>query len=84
MSPATANESPLLDRNPRRDTPSIRPCAHCGLPTRTDDPATWYRELMQPDAHSVSTPLVSTPLVFCCHGCMGAYALIHELGLEDF
>ena len=22
--------------------------------------------------------------VFCCHGCMGAYALIHELGLEDF
>lgn len=22
--------------------------------------------------------------VFCCNGCMGAYALIHELGLEDF
>ncbi len=22
--------------------------------------------------------------VFCCHGCMGAYAMIHELGLEDF
>ena len=22
--------------------------------------------------------------VFCCNGCMGAYAMIHELGLEDF
>lgn len=22
--------------------------------------------------------------VFCCNGCMGAYSLIHELGLEDF
>ncbi len=22
--------------------------------------------------------------VFCCNGCMGAFALIHELGLEDF
>lgn len=22
--------------------------------------------------------------VFCCNGCMGAYALIHELGLENF
>ncbi len=23
-------------------------------------------------------------MVFCCNGCMGAFALIHELGLEDF
>lgn len=22
--------------------------------------------------------------VFCCNGCMGAYAIIHELGFEDF
>ena len=22
--------------------------------------------------------------VFCCNGCMGAFAMIHELGLEDF
>lgn len=22
--------------------------------------------------------------VFCCNGCMGAYALIHEMGLEDY
>jgi P-type Cu2+ transporter len=22
--------------------------------------------------------------VFCCNGCMGAYALIHELGLDDY
>lgn len=22
--------------------------------------------------------------VFCCHGCMGAFAMIHEMGLEDF
>lgn len=22
--------------------------------------------------------------VFCCNGCMGAYAMIHELGLEDY
>jgi Cu2+-exporting ATPase len=24
------------------------------------------------------------PRAFCCNGCMGAYAMIHELGLEDF
>ncbi len=22
--------------------------------------------------------------VFCCHGCMGAFALIHEMGLDDY
>ncbi|MFN6164513.1 MAG: heavy metal translocating P-type ATPase [Planctomycetota bacterium] len=84
MSPAAANESPLLDRKTHRDATSIRPCAHCGLPTRTDDPATWHREPLQSDSPPESTPLVSTPLVFCCHGCMGAYALIHDLGLQDF
>ncbi|MEQ1825237.1 MAG: heavy metal translocating P-type ATPase metal-binding domain-containing protein [Pirellula sp.] len=24
------------------------------------------------------------PRVFCCNGCMGAHAMIHEMGLEDF
>ncbi|MFO0013778.1 MAG: heavy metal translocating P-type ATPase [Planctomycetota bacterium] len=79
MSPATASESPLVDRTSPADGSSIRPCAHCGLPTRTDDPATWFRE-----SSAGATETDSPSLVFCCHGCMGAYALIHELGLEDF
>jgi len=57
---ATANEP---------DRASTHPCAHCGLPTRTDDPAAF---------------LDNSARVFCCHGCMGAYALIHECGLQDF
>jgi len=49
-------------------------CAHCGLETRADDPAAWgYTQPAQEDNR-----------VFCCQGCMGAYALIHGLGLDDF
>jgi Cu2+-exporting ATPase len=33
----------------------------------------------------VSTTIVSSnDHVFCCHGCMGAFALIHQMGLDDY
>lgn len=71
-------------------------CAHCGLQTGTDDPAAWgYMQgsstkrgdsSKRGSSEGVNRDGVadSAPLVFCCHGCMGAYALIHGLGLEDF
>ncbi len=79
MSPVTANESTLIGRAAGPDRSSMRPCAHCGLPTRTDDPAAWFRS-PSPESDRSET----SSLVFCCHGCMGAYALIHEFGLEGF
>ncbi len=59
-------------------------CAHCGLQTRTDDPAAWgyTRGDLQGELKDSATD--SQGKVFCCQGCMGAYALIHGLGLEDF
>jgi P-type Cu2+ transporter len=78
-----AHPSTSTDSSVRR----LVACAHCGLETGLDDPATWV-------AASRTTPEVGvrtsaegeneTPVVFCCHGCMGAYAMIHELGLDDF
>lgn len=58
------------------DRPPTVPCAHCGLETRTNDPGTWFSGRTEDSRNS--------ELAFCCHGCMGAYALIHELGLDDF
>lgn len=68
MSPLGANDS--------RSVPAQQQlrCAHCGLETRPDDPAAWgYTQSSQEDDK-----------FFCCQGCMGAYALIHGLGLHDF
>lgn len=31
-----------------------------------------------------SAPAADGEKAFCCNGCMGAYALIHEMGLEDY
>ncbi|MDZ4852324.1 MAG: heavy metal translocating P-type ATPase [Pirellulaceae bacterium] len=31
-----------------------------------------------------TTAIRHNALVFCCHGCMGAYSLIHEMGLDDY
>lgn len=69
--------------------PSVAPCAHCGLETNLHDPATWFSEALDKNV-GANNPVESgprgldEPLVFCCHGCMGAYALIHEMGLEAF
>lgn len=79
MSPATANESPRIEPAAGAGSPSTRPCAHCGLSTRTDDPAAWLR-----GSRHGARQFDASELVFCCHGCMGAYALIHQLGLDDF
>lgn len=57
---------------------SIR-CAHCGLESRGQFPETWT--LQSPASNAESE---DTPKYFCCRGCMGAYSLIHELGLENF
>ncbi|MFM9065587.1 MAG: heavy metal translocating P-type ATPase metal-binding domain-containing protein, partial [Pirellula sp.] len=57
---------------------SIR-CAHCGLESRGQFPETCT--LQNPASNAESE---DTPKFFCCRGCMGAYSLIHELGLENF
>jgi Cu2+-exporting ATPase len=57
---------------------SIR-CAHCGLESRGQFTETWA--LSSPVSNVESE---DSPNYFCCRGCMGAYALIHELGLENF
>lgn len=60
------------------ESTSIR-CAHCGLESRGHFPETWaLKSAPSPDASAQS------PKYFCCRGCMGAYSLIHELGLENF
>jgi Cu2+-exporting ATPase len=66
---ATTSEPDRIASIRPPDRPLTQPCAHCGLSTRIEDPATFR------DASS---------RVFCCHGCMGAYALIQECGLQDF
>jgi Cu2+-exporting ATPase len=66
---ATTSDPDRLSSTSPSGRPWSQPCAHCGLATRMDDPAA----LMDTSSH-----------VFCCHGCMGAYALIHECGLQDF
>ncbi len=66
---ATTSEPDRLPWTLSSGRPSTQPCAHCGLPTRTDDPAAF---------------MDTSSRIFCCHGCMGAYALIHECGLQDF
>lgn len=71
-------------------SPRVARCSHCGLETNLHDPATWFSEPRGKIEEVASNEVTSfasgtdEPLVFCCHGCMGAYALIHELGLEAF
>lgn len=64
---------------------SCVPCAHCGLETPLGDPATvtCSPPTVGSEPHKAEATAVQ-PLVFCCRGCMGAYAMIHDLGLEDF
>ena len=77
-----------------------RPCSHCGLPTytqqktvrsrfsnppagrveRSEGRVTYLRILCQ----MIRTVSKREDAVFCCSGCMGAYAVIHELGLESY
>lgn len=75
--------------------PSVAPCAHCGLETNIHDTATWFSGALEESVDDGSSDVsngpglndpryTEAPLVFCCHGCMGAYALIHEMGLEAF
>ena len=65
---ATSESDPVAPRD-ACDRPTIQSCAHCGQTIHIDDPSTF-------------TDIASR--AFCCHGCMGAYALIHESGLDDF
>lgn len=58
-----------LDRRPQKKETTV-PCAHCGAPARSTG------------SHGSSSQ--GTERAFCCNGCMGAYALIHEMGLEDY
>jgi len=76
MSLAPTENGSGIAPSERSDRRGTRACAHCGLETQLDDPGTWYANADDASAE--------TPQVFCCQGCMGAYALIHELGLEDF
>lgn len=66
------------------DSNTTLQCAHCGLQTRMDDPAAWGYTRGEQQNESTAEASESQGMVFCCHGCMGAYALIHGLGLEDF
>ena len=54
-------------------------CAHCGLETRARGLDTWALHEQPADGQDPTTRKY-----FCCHGCMGAYSLIHQLGLENF
>lgn len=66
---ATTSEPDRLSSTLSSGRPLTQPCSHCGLPTCTDDPAAF---------------MDTSSRILCCHGCMGAYALIHECGLQDF
>ena len=62
---------------------AVRACAHCGLPASATEVA------RKVGAHAAADPSnlelsLEDELVFCCHGCLGAYQLIHSLGLEDY
>jgi len=80
----------LQATEPRLRHPRVTPCAHCGLETNLNDPATWFSGALEKNEDNRGTVLSDNscgpgePLVFCCHGCMGAYALIHEMGLAAF
>ncbi len=66
------------------DAPTIIPCAHCGLTVDVAGMTTaQLQQLVNVDAPSDYTDAPNRPS-FCCYGCMGAYALIHEFGLDDF
>lgn len=54
-------------------------CAHCGLESTVVQSDIWA--LQDPSSEASTDP---TRKFFCCRGCMGAYSLIHQLGLENF
>lgn len=74
----TSTDSPTANpSSDRAETQSItRPCSHCGLPT--------HIQLTATSSVDNSTNDAVPDKVFCCHGCLGAYALIHELGLDQY
>ncbi|MEI8213872.1 MAG: heavy metal translocating P-type ATPase metal-binding domain-containing protein [Planctomycetota bacterium] len=80
MSRAAAANVPLARQS------ASAPCAHCGLETVRDDLGTLTVGGWASSPNSIAQGEESSvqPLVFCCHGCLGAYAMIHELGLDDF
>ena len=71
--------SPTLEETCNRAAGSTLRCAHCGLEAQVSGRDTWA---LQEQASSEATE--GPPKYFCCHGCMGAYSLIHQLGLENF
>ncbi len=69
---------PVVDRSPtavRLD----QVCAHCGLGITSATEGSWLGT-----RSTANNEGMESDLVFCCRGCAGAYALIHELGLDTF
>lgn len=95
MSVARPRATGLQAPDAQARSAGIATCAHCGLETNLHDPATWFSGALEESVDDGSSDVsngsglndprnTEVPLVFCCHGCMGAYALIHEMGLEAF
>lgn len=71
--------SPTLEETCNRAAGSTVRCAHCGLEAQVSGRDTWALQ-----KQVAGEPTEGPPKYFCCHGCMGAYSLIHQLGLENF